>query len=326
MTGGATYTVSLPKPWAKEMKLQPGDTVFFEHLGDALVLRVGRGERPAPRSKVLPVDRGEAREHMLRKLIGAYVTGCQLIELRFPAEKAAMARKVAREFTRMVIGAEVVEETGGRVLIQDLANPMELSPDKCLRRMYMTVRSMAEDSVRSLGSGDTRQALDVPPRDQDIDRLYWMVAKQYHLAVTDPSYMVAYALREKLHYFSAVAKLLERIGDHTEKIALAVLQLEGQTPEASFQAEVEEAVRLALGILEGAFAALMSDDLDLANEALDESKALGKLVEGLSKRVRDAEADQLLPLATVVDSIGRIGGYSSDIAEVAINGVIGREE
>ncbi len=326
ITGGATYTVSLPKPWAKEMKLKPGEMVFFEHLGDALVLRAGREGRQEPRTKVLQVARGERRGHVLRKLIGAYVTGHQFIDLRFPATQAAMSRKVAREFTRMVIGAEVVEETGTRVLIQDLANPMELSPDKCLRRMYMTVRSMAEDSVKALGAGDTRQALDVLPRDQDVDRLYWMVAKQYHLAVTDPSYMVAYDLREKLHHFSAAAKLLERIGDHSEKIATAVLQRGGQKLERSFLESVEKAVHLALEILERAFAALMSDDLDLANEALDARETLDKQVEKLSQSVSGTKMPHVLPLATVVDSISRIGGYASDIAEVAINDVISQEE
>lgn len=325
MTGGATYTVSLPKPWAKEMKLSPGEMVFFERMGDALVLRARQERTREPRTKVLQVEGGERREHVLRKLIGAYVTGYPFIELRFGARQAAMARKAAREFTRMVIGAEVVEETGGRVLVQDLASPMELSADKCLRRMYMTVRSMAEDSIAALREGDLHRAQDVPPRDQDVDRLYWMVAKQYHLAVTDPGYMAAYGLREKLHHFSTVGKLLERIGDHSEKIAAAVLQLEGKTPEAAFLEGVVEAMGAALGILEKAFTALMADDLDLANEALDGWKGLSERVEALSQAVSGVRDAPVLPLATVVDSLSRIGGYASDIAEVAINEVISQE-
>ncbi len=326
MTGGATYTVSLPKPWAVEMKLKPGEMIFFEQMGDALVLRAERRERREPRTKVLQVERNDRLEHVLRKLIGAYVTGYQFIELRFGARNAAIARKPAREFSRMVIGAEVVEETSGRVLIQDLANPMELSPDKCLRRMYMTVRSMAEDSIAALKARDSKRAEDVPPRDQDVDRLYWMVAKQYHLAVADPSYMAAYSLREKLHHFSTVAKLLERIGDHSEKIALAVIQLEGEELDEAFLAKVEEAVQHALSVLERAFTSLMADDMDMANEALDGWETLDIRVEELSQKVSGATGARLMPLATVVDSISRIGGYASDIAEVSINNVVGRED
>ncbi|MFQ5986800.1 MAG: PhoU domain-containing protein [Thermoplasmata archaeon] len=325
MTGGATYTISLPKPWAREMKLKPGETVFFEQVGDTLVLRTSRGEVPEPRTKVLRVEGTEGPEHVLRKLIGAYVTGYQFIELRFGAGLAAEARRAAREFTRLVIGAEVVEETGKRVLIQDLANPMELSADKCLRRMYMTVRSMAEDSIAALHAGDPERAKDVPPRDEDVDRLYWMVAKQYHLAVADPSYMAAYGLRAKLHHFSTVAKLLERIGDHAEKIATAVVQLGTGPPESAFLTKVEDAVASALALLDKAFTSLMADDLDMANEALDAWSPLARQVDELSERVSGAEGVRLLPLATVVDSVSRIGGYASDIAEVAINVVMSQE-
>ncbi len=138
--------------------------------------------------------------------------------------------------------------------------------------------------------------------------------------------MAAYELREKLHHFSTVGKLLERIGDHSEKIATSVLQLGGRKPEEAFLHRVEEALGLALEILEGAFTALMADDLDRANEALDGWKALNEKVEGLSQAVGGVRGAPVLPLATVVDSLSRIGGYASDIAEVAINDVISQEE
>lgn len=308
------------------MNLHAGDMIFYEPMGDALVLRPGREEGHKPRTKVLRVGKDDRREHVLRKLIGAYVTGYQFIELKFGAGEAAMTRGVSREFSRMVIGAEVVEETGGRVLIQDLANPMELSPDKCLRRMYMTVLSMAGDSIEALKEGDHRKAEDVLPRDQDVDRLYWMVAKQYHLVVTDPSYLVTYTLRGKLHHFRTVAKLLERIGDHAEKVAHAVIDLGGSTQDKAFLRGVEGGVHAALGVLEKAFTALMADDLGLANEALDSWEEAVPTLEELSRKVSDESGSRLVSLATIVDSIGRIGGYACDVAEVAINSVISKED
>lgn len=325
LTGGSTYTVSLPKAWAREMKLEAGDLVFFERAGDLLILRRDPAERPERRTKVLQAEKGEAPEHILRKLIGAYVTGYQFIELRFGSADAAAARSVARRFSRMVIGAEIVEDTGSRVLIQDLANPMELAPDKCLRRMYLTARSMVEDSVAALREGDPQRAADVPPRDQDVDRLYWMVAKQYHLAVTDPGYLVAYTLRGKLHHFRTVAKLLERIGDHAEKIAGAVLDLSENGLAAELVARLDTAARQSLEILDKAFAALMGEDLEMANEALDRGDDLQGTMEGISQEMSDAAQVRLLPLATVIDSIGRVGSYAADIAEVAINNVVARE-
>ncbi len=325
MTGGATYTVSLPKAWAKDVGLKAGDTLFLEPVGNVLILRLEVGERKASRTKVLQISKDEREEHILRKLIAAYVTGYRLIELRFPSEDASTARQVARQFSRMVVGAEIVEETGGRVLIQDLADPRELSPDRCLRRMYLTARSMIEDSVVALVNGDSTKAADVALRDQDVDRLYWMVAKQYHLAVTDPSYVATYDLRGELHHFRVAAKALERIGDHGEKMAAAVLDLEPASVDEELRQAVGQAGQYAIGMMDMSFNALMGNDLDTANEAVDAQRKLAEMTTGLSQRVRSVSGAQVVPLATVVDSIGRIGGYSSDIAEVAINHGVSQE-
>src|SRR2546427_752721 len=84
----------------------------------------------------------------------------------------------------MVIGPEVIEETRNSVVIQDLSDTAELSAEKCLRRMHLIVRAMHEDAIEALRTQDEALARDVAQRDQDVDRLYWMVAKQYNVAHT----------------------------------------------------------------------------------------------------------------------------------------------
>src|SRR5207247_11181337 len=90
----------------------------------------------------------------------------------------------AREISSMVIGPEMNEESMNSVVIQDLSDTAELSAEKCLRRMHLTVRAMHEDALQALRAQDDALARDVSQRDQDVDRLYWMVAKQYNLAHT----------------------------------------------------------------------------------------------------------------------------------------------
>src|SRR5437867_3421075 len=97
---------------------------------------------------------------------------------------APFVRKVAREFSHMVIGPEVIEESRNAVVIQDLSDTAELSAEKCLRRMHLIVRAMHEDALEALRTHDEALARDVAQRDQDVDRLYWMVAKQYNIAHT----------------------------------------------------------------------------------------------------------------------------------------------
>ena len=142
LTGGSTYVVSLPKPWIVATGLRAGDTVFLDSMADGSLTVLPRpAEKAPPRKKVFEVKGAETRDHLLRKLIGAYISGFGIIEIRSKPEEAPFVRRVTREFCRMAIGPEIIEETRTATVIQDLSDPAELSPEKCLRRMYMTVRA-----------------------------------------------------------------------------------------------------------------------------------------------------------------------------------------
>src|SRR5437867_11206166 len=178
LAGGSTYVVSLPKPWITATGLKPGDTVYLDSMPDGSVSDLPRpGEKPAARRKVCAQAREETRDHLLRKLIGAYVSGFGLIEIRHRPDNGPFVRRVAREFCRMAIGPEIIEESRTSMVIQDLSDPAELSPEKSLRRMYMTVRAMLEDAIAALKTRDETLAKDVAQRDEEVDRLYWQIGR-----------------------------------------------------------------------------------------------------------------------------------------------------
>lgn len=321
LTGGSTYVVSLPKRWVVDAGLKAGDTVFLETAEDGSVsVHPSPREKPAARKKVFEEKGEEAREHLLRKLIGAYISGFGLIEIRFPPEKAPFVRRVAREFSRLVIGPEVIEESRNSVVIQDLSDPTELSSEKCLRRMHLTVRAMLEDAIEALRTADATLAQDVTQRDQDVDRLYWMVAKQYHLAHTVPADTSSRILMVGIHNHRLIAKLLERIGDHAERIARTFPVIaEGRGLDPKLTKELEAATASAISILDKAFNALVSGNIDVANEAIDDRVHHQKLIDALSHHVANKKGEELLALGAIVDSLGRTASYAADIAEQAIN-------
>src|SRR2546428_12354574 len=213
LTGGSTYVVSLPKPWISATGLKPGDTVFLESMPDGSISVLPRaGEKPAARRKVFEEKEGGNRDHLLRKLIGAYISGFGLIEIRHRPETGPFVRRVAREFCRMAIGPEIIEESRTSMVIQDLSDPAELSPDKSLRRMYMTVRAMLEDAIAALKTRDETLAKDVAQRDEEVDRLYWLVAKQDHLAHKAPPRAPNAGERGGVQNDRPAAELIERRG------------------------------------------------------------------------------------------------------------------
>ncbi len=321
LTGGSTYVVSLPKRWVVDAGLKAGDTVFIDTAADGSVnIRPQPAEKAAARRKVFDEKGGEIRDHLLRKLIGAYISGFGLIEVRFRPENGPFVRRVARDFCRLVIGPEIIEETKTTITIQDLSDPSELSSEKCLRRMHLSVRAMLEDAIQALKTRDAPLARDVTQRDQDVDRLCWMVAKQYHLAHTAPPGAVERPTVSGIHVHRLVAKLLERVGDHAERIASTYDVLVGEKElDPKLVKEFEAAGASATEILDKAFSALMSGDVELANEAIDARIHHQKLLDALMHRVSSRKGEELLALGAIVDSLGRTGGYATDIAEQAIN-------
>ena len=266
--------------------------------------------------------REETRDHLLRKLIGAYVSGFGLIEIRHRPDNGPFVRRVAREFCRMAIGPEIIEESRTSMVIQDLSDPAELSPEKSLRRMYMTVRAMLEDAIAALKTRDETLAKDVAQRDEEVDRLYWLVAKQYHLAHMAPAGSSDAGERIGLQNDRLVAKLIERVGDHAQRIAEASLLVGERAMDPKLLRELEGASAASIGIFDKAFSALASQDIDLANEAIDARNPLQKMIDGLSHHVAARKGEELLALAMIVDSVGRAGSYATDIAEIAINNAV----
>jgi phosphate uptake regulator len=321
LAGGSTYLVSLPKRWVHSSGLKAGDTIFVEtELDGSVSVRRQPHEKPAVLRKVFD-ERGEdTRDHLLRKLIGAYISGFGLIEIRFHPPRGPFVRRVAREFCHLVIGPEVIEETRTALVIQDLSDTSELNSEKCLRRMHLIVRAMMEDAILALKTQGTSLAHDVVQRDQDVDRLYWMVAKQYHVPHPFPSDLDGRGQAAEIQGHCLVAKLLERIGDHAERIASTLTILgQGKGVDAKLMKEIEEAGVSAVAILDRAFGALITRDLEAANEAIDRQTEHQKLIDQLSHHVATKKGEELLALGTVLDSLGRTARYAADIAEQGIN-------
>ncbi|HYA58054.1 MAG TPA: phosphate uptake regulator PhoU [Thermoplasmata archaeon] len=321
LAGKSTFLVSLPKRWVTNAGLKPGDTLFVDTESDGSVsVRPRSGERPQIRRKIFVEKGEESRDHLLRKLIGAYVTGFGLIEIRFTPDRGPFVRRVAREFCRLVIGPEVIEENRNAIVVQDLSDPTELSSEKCLRRMHLTVRTMLEDAILALKTGDESLAHDVDLRGQDVNRLYWMVAKQYHLAHSAPLPASDRATAAVIHGHRLIAKILERIGHHAQRIAGTYATLsEARTLDPKLWKEIEDVRNSAVAILDKSFNSLVTRDIEGANQAIDSRIDHQGLVDSLAHRVSTRKGQELLALGAIVDSLGRTAAYAAEIAEETID-------
>lgn len=319
ITGGSTYIVSLPKSWINERGIKAGDPLWVTNLQDGglLLSQKLKGDR-VTKKKVLEME-DEIEEHLIRKLIGMYLAGYNTIEIKSKKIDPKMRRAI-RDFTKMVVGPEIIDENSKCVVLQDLINPAEFSQKKGLRRMYMLVKSMHKDAITALRKMEKNLAKDVILRDGDVDRLHWMIAKQYNLILNDTEIAKNIGVSsEKSLNLMLISRIIERIGDHAAKIAESILLLDGMNIDDKIVREIANESDVSLEILEKSMNAFFSENLDEANEAIDLSDKLSRMSDLLMKKIREQESDLVVSLASIIESVRRTGLYATDISEIAIN-------
>lgn len=256
---------------------------------------------------------------LVRNLIAAYVAGYDIIELK-SSRILAEQKKVIRDVCHKLIGPEIIEETSKSVLIQDLLNPEEVSIKKSIRRMFLISNSMQKDAISALKNAEKDLALDVMLRDDEVDRLFLLISKQFRSLFrgTRLAYMRETSVDE-YHDFRMVATSLERIADHAQRIASVAKRLEVPVPE-DLMISLEEASSEARMIVENSIDALYGADVKLANKVINEMGDFKAKTDHLNVSFLKLDnVEMAIGLGSVVDSIERTADYGTNIAETAIN-------
>jgi phosphate uptake regulator len=324
ITGGSSYIISLPKEWAKAHKIKKNDPLAISVQPDGNLLvspRISREQ--VQRVKELDLSGIRDATALFRLLIAAYIDGFTVIRIRGERRLPPFVRRAVRDFTQMTIGQEVAEETDQSVTIKDLLNPMEMPFDRTLKRMTVIVRSMHEDAIAALETGNPALAQDVVSRDNDVDRLHWLVARQFNLVLIDPnlSRNMNLTLSRTASYY-VMSRIVERIGDHAVRIAENVPVLLSVRVEKGLLSDLKEASGMGLDLLQKSTRAFFEDDMDAAQAHLAAVAALEERCTGITHRASPLKGEAAVALGAIIGSIQRIGEYSADICENTINHLV----
>ncbi len=320
-TGGSTYIVSLPKYWVTGSKLKEGDSVSMSVDGSGLLVvdPVLGARRPSSTIEISLEDEDNSM-HFLRRLIGLYITGYDEIVVRSRARLPPEIRTAVRDFTRRVIGPQIVDESSSAITILDVADHSHLDMRKILKRMHLMARSMHGDAIESLVEGNAELARDVVARDDEVDRLYWFMAKQHSMMMRDAGIVkrIGVSVPEAAFYLAA-SKSLERIADHATRIAQRSEALAGEKVPEKVVSEIQAYSATVIAVLDKSVESMLRGDLQVGNDAIDETESLRSRRESMTKPLMEQKGRFAVPLTLVMESLERTALYSADIAEVAIN-------
>jgi len=317
VTGGSTYTVSIPKEWATENGIGGGSVVEFHPEGETLLLTPQRDDEKV--EGTLDIT-GLAGEELMRAVVTMYVSGFDIVTLE-TAQVTAAQRRTIRDATQGLVGLEVIGETSERVRLQDLLDSSELSMHNAITRMRLVSTTMLADAVAALVEDDDELAADVVQRDDDVDRLWSMVSRVFRSVLRDPSAAASIGLdRETAFDYHSSARQLERVADHAAKIATHAQTL-GEPPADAADA-LEALLAEATDIVEMGMDALLEDDseraTELANDARQRVVRIDELARAADDTIRQLEPQQAQLLGLVVDSLSRSADYGGNVAETAL--------
>lgn len=324
LTGGSTFTVSLPKDWAQQNDLEAGDAVDLFPLGRKLLVQPDENANDRWSVEV-DADGLEAPE-LVRLLQALYTTGFDTITVRSAREIGAAETTVV-ETARKFIGLETLETGPSHVTVQSLLDPATVSVEQTTIQLTQVALSMHADAVDALLANDEQRCRNVVDRDDQVDRLYAMITRHFQRS------LVAFKESQKLsldqadlYDYQTTARHLERVGDHAEKMASVGHQFEAP-PEDRFAESIGTHGRQAREIVEEATNAILGDtDIDSAHGALDDRETLLTELESLTLALHEEDVRESHLLATTFDSLIRTAEYGANIAETALQSAARDEE
>lgn len=310
-TGGSTYIISLPKQWAEKVGIKTGVRVSLQAQLDEKLLIDPILEGRAIKTKRIDVTGCEIKA-LERDIIAAYLYGYDRIEFsskRILTEQKQVIRKVCYK----LIGPEIFEESSDYVVIQDLLNPNELPIKKGVHRMFLIAGSMQKDAVKALRTADYDLAFDVSQRDDEVDRLYLLISKQFR-SILCGGKMPDSTEIEEYHDFRMAASPLERIADHAQRSATVASKLQ-QPINGDVMGDIEDINNAYIELVKQSLEVLLDANTSLANQVIDSVDNMHLQIEELHASILKLESHEvMISLGTVVDSLSRIGDIGSNIA------------
>lgn len=308
-SGKSSYILTLPKKWVKENGIEAGNEVIMSIGKNFITIYPKKADL---KKKLVSIDSKDLRhETLMRRIISYYLAGMDSIRLTVYNEEQ---RSAISRATDILIGAEVVEDTGKEIVMEIFLDNSRLKTENIMRRMGNTCVGMVSDFCTALKKFDRYICNSIIAREREVDRLHFLLLRQLKLANMHAD--VASELEipvEKIQEYRTVVRSLERVADHAANMAESLLEL-GKPVEY-----LCDLVDADLEMLRTAVVAFLENEIELAEVVLEEFDEFEELEKRFYSRVLSADVEEALYLKSIIDSISRIASYSADIAEVVVD-------
>jgi phosphate uptake regulator len=269
---------------------------------------------PSPRTITL-----KPSSYLGREIIGKYLLGFDIIRVEAKDRINFEVRDAVKKTVSHLIGLEIVEEDYASIILQCLLEPSGFPPDKILHRSYAIAAGMHRDVVNSFLNGDIPLAKSVMARDDEGNRLYFLLVRILRTIIQNPS------LSEKLGIspiecldYRLAASLVEAIGDECVRVALKAIELKGIKLSEDLKKVFVDFHASCFEAHEKALKAFFAGDMALAEDVRDMRAKIEKTFTCIEKVTKEQSLDVVPQILAVASFLRQIYEHSVDIADLVV--------
>ncbi len=330
--GQTTLAVSLPKRWTEEINLKRGDTVFLQREKDQslrLVPSTLARREAAPRISIINADLCTEPRMLERIVVGNYAMGRDTMWVVSSDRLRSSHVEEVRDITSKLMGLGIMEESSKRMVLQCSIDSSKFPIHTLIRRLYIIASTIHKEAIQALLDRNYEFAEDAIRRENEADRLYWLIVRLLLSSLKDRSIAEKIGVEDprQITGSRSIAALLERIADWGEIIAKDVIEIGNRMDHIDdfvigALSSISEA---AYDVCSKAMECLYTGDIKLANIAImtyeetvevEEEELVKKMVGNISNK-------EACPyLRRVALGIRRIAELGAEISEIAINRVL----
>lgn len=307
LAGNSTFVVSLPKEWALAQELESGMSMHLYPHEDRVVAAV---ETVPDQDRNATVDAATVDdETVVRRVRSAYVVGCDRITIPGADRIGQKSRRTLDRVVGRLVGVEIVEDTGERIVVQDLLDVGDVSLPQTLVQARQLALEMHADALEALVRNDEELARRVIDRDDEVDRLFAFVSRGFHRGLEDVHEINRLGTdRASAFRDYRIARQLERVADRAERIATVAVGQSGPPADGvgdaigTVGADARRPLELAL-----------AEEVDRANDALADAL---EAIEELDRRLSESDDPDAYRYGTVLESLRRTAAIAGNVLEV----------
>ena len=315
-TPTGTFFVCLPRDWAKRNNLSKGSKVNFEVASDG-ALFIDSKYNTEPELRVATLGIGP---FLGREIIGRYLLGYDTINIVAKNRIDTAARSIIKSTAISLAGLEIVEENSFKISLQSISQqPFGFLPGKILQRNCGLVTGMIRDVSTSFVNGDLELAKSVVARDNESNRLYFLLVRILRTIIQNPR------LSDKLGVtpidcldYRLAASLIEGIGDACVQIAQNTIALNGIMLSEEPKKTLIELQSICCEANENAFKAFLSKDISIAEQVRNLHPKVEASCSTIERVAKDWSVDMLPQILAAVSSLRQIYERSVDMADLVV--------